>query len=409
MFDLDNVIPGDCFGSRSIDFNGNSDQGLLSVNCHDQSSLRLLVISGHSNYQGQLVFADSKVRFENDDSTTLRTIVGYLLGHDDCVTSTYQPIEAHQLLVTLRQRRDNGIVKILWTGRLCKTSDALSSLCLTLNQQHEQLHQARCDQGKLKASVQEWKEIAESMQHRMQIEKDILTHQFYQLFKTTQSKFLKLSMDLDRLQRQENILQDPAIVTIKPQRSKMIQSVGFSEEQPDDHERLWDSSPTSRTAEHSISKIQVFRTETLTGQVNPFMPESEIPHHIAVERSSQKTLRKLTEIPPKNRLDSTIAVAMTQNKTVHPSVMQHSVSYISSTPSKIKLSDAIVLYNPDDLYLDPPLSVSLSQTKSSYLKRRRIEEKEEQKKSLSNPACTKKVSLSEASALLDDSDDDGGW
>jgi hypothetical protein len=410
MFD-DYIVEGDCFGSRFIDFDGNSEQGLVTVNYHDQSSLRLLVIGGHSNYQGQLVLADTKVRFENDDNTKLRTIVGYFLGHDDSVASTYRPIEAHQLMVMLRQRRDNGIVKMLWSGRLCKISNALSSLCFTLNQQHEKLDQARSDQEKLKASVQEWRETAELIQHKLQIEKDILTHQFSQLFKTIQVKFLTMKMDLERLQREQQIVQDPATVTMKPQKAERMKSVeGFTEGQSGDHKVFRESSFISQMAECSKSKIEVISSERLVGKARLIMPENEKSRSVAIEKSSPKTEKKSTETPKKPSLDSRMGIAMMQNERVDPSVKQQSASYISSIPSTNRLLDAKVLCDPEDLFLDSAISESLSQTKSRNLKRGR-ENRQEPKKLFSKPVNRTKVSLSlsEARALLDDSDDDGGW
>ena len=383
-------VSGLCLGSRPIVFDGDLGQGIAIVfnqgeSETESSSLRLVVVHEKSSYQGHLDPADTKVHLDDSGSSRLRALASFVLEQHDGVTVNYQPtIGGEQLMMTIRQKRDNGIVKMLWSGKLEKESNAFSILNETLNQQCQQIIQANSDKHQLQQHVREWKATIDSMQRQGQLDKDILTHQFSQLYATTLDKLQEMKKELDRLQRQEQAFHLPLNATASKPRSTREQTAeDFAAGQPDDHDALWDSSLVQRMTETSKSG-----SVTKISKVRKDAPKRKSAVSTKVMLNPHDKLEKAPLDEPEQSFSA-------------PGVPCISLKNRSNEPSSTGTRE---LNNTDDLFSDGVILQMLNRTESRK-KRGREEDKEASK--LPGKALDKK--LLEAGALLDDSDDDCGW
>ena len=414
MFDqqVDLTAPcGVCLGSRSIAIDGGSQvQGLAIVYLQDDSYIRLMVAGETSSYQGHLAPSDTKVNFDdNNRHSQLQLLGSYILDHHSGISATYRPQDSEKLLVTLRQTLDSGIVKILWTGTLTNVCNVLSLISSTLNQQRRQLDQAASEIVRLNEEVILWKGQVDSILHKQQLDKDILTHQFSKLYEATHDKMREMRKKLDRLQRQEEALYRPVSnISIKKRVTKDTITEDITEGQPNDHDVVWDSSLVQRMTESTKSRPEADTTSPAVGTSSMVVPRDK------------NTI--LTGTPEQNSSVATKTIAQPKlvakiRKALNPSLSFPENDSNRSSPKRThNVRTTTVVFSTDDLFRDPAVSHSLSQSEPKRLKRARDEQKDQLPEEKQGPPGAPKnpmeqnkvVSLAE---LLADSssDEDVRW
>jgi uncharacterized protein YoxC len=397
-----------CLGSRSIVIDGGSQvQRLAIVYLHDDSYIRLVVAGETSSYQGQLAPSDTKLNFDDHDRHSQLQLLGsYILDHHDGISATYRPQDAENLVVTLRQTLDSGIVKILWTGTLTNVSNVLSLIGSTLNQQRRQLDQAASENVRLAQDVQVWKGQVDSILHKQQLEKDILTHQFSKLYEATHDKMREMRKNLDRLQRQEEVLYRPASnISSKKRVTKDTSTEDFTEGQPNDHDAVWDSSLVRRMTESIKSRPEAETTSPAIDTSSKVVPIAKTTSSTdaPAQKSSLVTKRRA---PPK-------PVAK-KRKALNPalSVPENDSHRSSPTRTNNNVRTAKEVFSTDDLFRDPAVSHSLSQSEPKKLKKARDEQKDQLQEEKQGPprapkqATEQKKIVGLADLLADSSSDD---
>ena len=120
--------------------------------------------------------------------------------------------------MTIRERLDSGIVKVVWSDFLENSSSAgnnaylfASFLITSLRDAHKDIAQLRTELSKAKADMTGWKDTASKLDKKWQKEKDGLTERFLVLYNRVKSDLRDAKRELSDEKKKKTVRVEPLV------------------------------------------------------------------------------------------------------------------------------------------------------------------------------------------------------
>jgi hypothetical protein len=221
----------------------------LLVGFRLEGKLELQISDGTPNhyYQGTIDPCDTKIAYQDSDSDSRKVdilakyITCEMIGVSLVVDGT---IRDDGVKVTLRQRLETGIVKLLWSGILqrprCDGSSCfplLQMLGSTIRREQERYTTLQEDYNSMHSDLLGWKDTAEKLsKDTWQIEKDALLQNFLVLYRKTHDMLCQTKLELQQLEDRHKAA--GGHITTAPMTTTRRPIIARSEGVDDDHDQL---------------------------------------------------------------------------------------------------------------------------------------------------------------------------
>ncbi|KAI2510812.1 hypothetical protein MHU86_3598 [Fragilaria crotonensis] len=185
----------------------------LLVGFRVQGKLELQISDGtpHHYYQGTIDPCDTKIVYQESDSEIQKVdVLAKLVIHEmegvSLVVDGTIPDDG--VKVTLRQRLETGIVKLLWSGILQRAQCDVSScfpllqiLGSTIRREQEKYKTLEEDLNSVQSDLLGWKDTTEKLsKDTWQVEKDALLQNFLVLYRKTHDVLCQTKLELQQLE-----------------------------------------------------------------------------------------------------------------------------------------------------------------------------------------------------------------
>ena len=285
-------------GSRCIETvsDGSQFAPALLVGFRVDTKLELLISDGTADhyYHGSIDPCDTKIIHQDvdTDSQKVDILAQHIFTEMEGVSLVVdRTISDDGVKVTLRQRLETGIVKLLWSGMLPRAQRDASScfpilklLGLTIRREQERYNTLQEDYKSMQSNLLGWKDTAEKLSRdTWQSEKDALLQNFLMLYRKTHDMLRQTKLELQQLEDRHKAAggcfssstTGPVATTRRP---AIMRSEGV-----DDHDEvLYDQRTIDRLAAGPQSRNAFLATIEKEG----------VPARGGVETSNKKTASK---------------------------------------------------------------------------------------------------------------------